>query len=130
MVRRTLFLAVALAAAAPASAFTARNGMTVTPVEGQSFTVGFPSPDAETQYLCAAGDYVIRNLGLPASTRIYRASPPPRKQGQGITFTLDAAAGTEMALFTSFGSGKGDGGISAGVARGTYCTIVRLWPDF
>ncbi len=122
-------LILALAAATPVSAFTAKNRMTVTPVDAQTFRVEFPSPDAETQYLCAAGDYVIRALGLSASTRLYRASPPPRKQGQGITFTLDPARQTEMALFTSFGREKGDGGIAAGIARDTYCTIIRIWPD-
>lgn len=129
MVRQSLGLALVVALASPAQAFTAQNGMHVTPVDAQSFVVAFPSPDAETQYLCAAGDYVIRGLGLPDKTRIYRESPPPRRQGQGITFTLDAAKKTRMALFTSFG-GDGDGGISAGVARASYCTIVRIFPDF
>lgn len=129
MIRPILGLALVASLAAPAQAFTARNGMRVTPVDAQSFVVHFPSPDAETQYLCAAGDFVIRGLGLPERTRIYRESPAPRKQGQGITFTLDAAQKTRMALFTSFG-GNDDGGISAGVARDTYCTIVRIFPDF
>jgi hypothetical protein len=117
---------VAIAFALPAEAFTAQNGMRVRPVDAQTFVVEFPSPDGETQYLCAAGDYVFRALGLSARTRIYRASPPPRKQGQGITFTLDAARKTKMGLFTQFGADKGDESISAGEARGTYCTILRL----
>lgn len=125
---RPLILA-ALVFALPAEAFTAKNGMQVRPVDAQTFVVEFPSPEAETQYLCAAGDYVIRALGLTARTRIYRASSPPRKQGQGITFTLDAGRGTQMGLFTRFGNDKGDAGISAAEARGTYCTIVRLSND-
>lgn len=130
MFRPLIISALLLAFAAPASAFTAKNGMRVQPVDLQSFIVEFPSPDAETQYLCAAGDYVIRGLGLSARTRIYRASPPPRKQGQGITFTLDASKKTTMALFTEFGKDKGDGSISAGSARDIYCGIVRVFPDW
>lgn len=125
---RPLMLA-ALVFALPAEAFTAKNGMQVRPVDAQTFVVEFPSPEAETQYLCAAGDYVIRALGLPARTRIYRASPPPRKRGQGITFTLDAGRKTEMGLFTRYGTDKGDEGISAGEARDAYCTIVRFLRD-
>lgn len=124
------FLILALAAlAAPAQAFTAQNGMQVDASGPQAFTVRFPSPDAETQYLCAAGDFVMRGLGLPGVTRIYRASPPPRKQGQGIAFTLDEAQKVNMGLFTSLSAAKDDGGISAAVARGSYCTILRIWPE-
>lgn len=130
MFRPILIAALTLGVAAPAAAFTARNGMRVEPVDARTFTVGFPSPDGETQYLCAAGDYVMRALGLPASTRIYRASPAPRRQGQGITFTLDEARKVRLALITTFGKNKGDGGISAGVARDTYCPIVRIFPTF
>ncbi len=129
MFRPLALAALLLAFAAPASAFIAKNGMRVHPVDAQSFIVEFPSPDAETQYLCAAGDYVIRALAMSTQTRIYRASPPPRKQGQGIIFTLDASKKTTMALFTNFGKDKGDGSISAGSARGTYCSIVRIFPD-
>lgn len=50
----------ALVFALPAEAFTAQNGMRVRPLDAQTFIVEFPSPEAETQYLCAAGDYVIR----------------------------------------------------------------------
>lgn len=124
------FLILTLTAlAAPTQAFTAQNGMRVEATGPQAFTVRFPSPDAETQYLCAAGDFVIRGLGLPGATRIYRASPPPRKQGQGIAFTLDEAQKVKMGLFTSLSAAKDDGGISAAVARGSYCTVLRIWPD-
>ncbi len=130
MFRPILTFVLTATLAAPALAFTAKNGMRVHPVDAQTFIVDFPSPDAETQYLCAAGDYVMRALGMSALTRIYRASPPPRKQGQGITFTLDEGKKTTMALFTSFSANKGDGGIAAGTARGTYCNVVRLFRDF
>lgn len=128
MVRLSALIALVVAAQ-PASAFTAQNGMTVSPVDAQSFVVHFPSPDAETQYLCAAGDFVIRGLGLPSSTRVFRASAPPRRQGQGITFTLDEGRKTAMGLFSSLG-GQDDGGIGAGTARDTYCTVWRIFPRF
>jgi hypothetical protein len=130
MFRPILTLALIAVFAPPALAFTAKNGMRVQPIDARTFVVDSPSPDAETQYLCAAGDYVMRALGMSALTRIYRASPPPRKQGQGITFTLDETKKTQMALFTSFSKDKGDGSIAAGSARGTYCDIVRIFRDF
>jgi len=124
------FLILALTAlAAPVQAFTAQNGMRVEATGPQGFTVRFPSPGAETQYLCAAGDFVMRGLGLPGGTRIYRASPAPRKQGQGIAFTLDEAQKVKMGLFTSLSAAKDDGGISAAAARGSYCTVLRIWPE-
>jgi hypothetical protein len=129
MFRPILIAVIVAAAVSPASAFTARNGMSVTPVDAQTFIVEFPSPDAETQYLCAAGDYVMGALGMSALTRIYRASPPPRKQGQGITFTLDGAAKEKLGLLTSFSADNGDGSIAAGTARDVYCTIVRILPN-
>lgn len=129
MLRPILILALA-ALAAPAFAFSAKNGMRVDPVDARTFVVAFPSPEGEVQYLCAAGDYVIRGLGLSASTRIYRASPPPRKRGQGITFTLDESRKVKLGLLSAFGRDKGDGGISAGSARDNYCAIIRLPRNF
>ena len=116
--------------AAPVQAFYARNGMYVTPLDAETFAVEFPSYDNETQYLCAAGDYVLRALGMSALTRIYRASPPPRKQGQGIIFTLDETKKVKLGLVTNFSANKGDGGISAGTARDVYCIFMRIWPYY
>lgn len=113
--------------ASPVFAFSARNGMDVRAVDAQTFVVEFPSPYDEKQYLCAAGDYVIRALGMSALTRIYRASPPPRKQGQGITFTLDETKKVQLGLLSSFGKDKGDGGISAGNARDSYCPRIPIF---
>ncbi|MDN5787962.1 hypothetical protein [Pseudorhodobacter sp.] len=113
----------------PANAFSARNGMTVLGRDGTDFTVAFDSVPRETDYLCAAGDFLIAALGLPSKTRFYRASPPPRKQGQGISFTTDPARKVKMGLFTSFGNGAQDGGISAGAATGSYCEFL-MWLPF
>ncbi|MGL4281442.1 MAG: hypothetical protein ACRCS0_13840 [Albidovulum sp.] len=113
--------------ASPVFAFNARNGMDVRAIDSQTFVVEFPSPYNEKQYLCAAGDYVIRALGMSARTRIFRASPPPRKQGQGITFTLDETKKVDLGLLSSFSKNKGDGGISAGVARDNFCTRIPIF---
>jgi len=130
MFRPVLSTLILATLASPAAAFRAQNGMTVTPAGAGAFLVHFPSPASETEYLCAAGDYVIRALGKDSDTRIWRESPAPRRQGQGITFTLDPAKKTDMALYTSFGATKGDGGISAGTARDSYCAILRIFPEF
>lgn len=117
-----------IALAQPSHAFTAQNGMTVTQIDATDFMVAYKSLPSETEYLCAAGDYVVRALGLPSKTRLFRASPPPRKQGQGIRFTTDPTRKVKMGLFTSFGTQPSDGGISAGAATGAYCERILWFP--
>lgn len=114
--------------ASPLHAFTAQNGMTVTGINATDFLVAYDSVPRETDYLCAAGDYVVSALGLPSKTRLFRASPPPRQQGKGIIFTTDPARKVKMGLFTSFGSKPTDGGISAGAATGAYCEKFLWFP--
>lgn len=114
-------------AATPAAAFQAVNGFTVTQTGPQEFTVDYDVVQNETAYWCAAGDYAVRALNLPRKTRLYRASPPPRRAGQGITFTLDpAAAASESGL--SILSRDGDGSVSIGHARGSFCSIFIKLP--
>ena len=122
-------LPVLLLQALPAHAFIAQNGMTVIGSNSTDFTVAYESAPHETDYLCAAGDFLISGLGLPSNTRFFRASPPPRKQGKGISFTTDPARKVKMGLFTSFSAEPGDGGISAGAATATYCEKI-LWLPF
>lgn len=101
-------LAAALAfgfAALPAQAFIAQNDMIVHS-EGMGFHVEFKAGVGASDYWCAAGDYVIRDLGLARSTRIWRVSPPPRRAGEGISFTLSpegAAASTGLAVWPDTG---------------------------
>jgi hypothetical protein len=125
----TLFAALATLAllASPAAAFVAKNGFSVTSTGPQEFVVEFRSARNETAYWCAAGDFVTRAMGLPSKTRIYRASPKPRGAGQGITFTLDPAAATPGGGLSNFG-GAGDGSVSAGHARGSFCTFFEELP--
>ncbi len=121
----------ALTLAAPAGAFNARNNMTVTPLPNGDILVEYDNVPNETDYWCAAGDYAERALGLPIRTPLYRASPPPRKRGQGITFTLDAARASEKLGLSVFGAkGEKKNSISIGAATGSFCIDVRFLPRF
>lgn len=80
-------LAVALAAT-PASAYLAKNDKIVRDIDGVRFEVLQRGGLGASEAWCAAGDYALRFLGLPPTTRIWRISPPPRRQGEGITFAL------------------------------------------
>jgi len=102
--------------------------MVVDRINATDFTVSFASVPRETDYLCAAGDFVIAALGLPSKTRLFRVSTPPRKQGKGISFTTDPARKVKMGLFTSFSAEPGDGGISAGAATAAYCEKILPFP--
>jgi hypothetical protein len=123
---RALTFVLALAAT-PAAAFQAVNGFTVTQTGPQEFTVDYDVVQNETAYWCAAGDYAVRALELPRKTRLYRASPPPRRAGQGITFTLDPAAAASESGLSVFG-GNGDGSVSIGHARGSFCSLFIKLP--
>jgi hypothetical protein len=121
-------LTILAALATPAAAFRATNGFTVDSIGPQEFVVNFRTTRNETAYWCAAGDFVIRELGLSSKTRIYRASPKPRGAGQGITFTLNAAAAAPESGISTFSRGGSDGSVSAGHARGSYCSIYDIIP--
>jgi hypothetical protein len=93
--------------AAPATAFQADNGLLVQPSAADAFDVPYRGLSGADDFWCAAGDYVIRGLHLSPSTRIWRQSPPPRRSGQGIRFSLSpegAAQSTGLAQLTPGGS--------------------------
>ena len=125
--RFTAIFAALLALASPAAAFTSSNGFLVTAQDEQSFVVHYWSGQGETHYWCAAGEYVEQALHLSSQTRIYRATPEPRKPGQGILFTLIAEDATPGAGIRNFGAGVHDGSVSAGHASGSFCS---LFDDF
>lgn len=109
-------LAIAFPAASPVEA--SKVGLRLRVAQDAAtgdFTVKYDSQAAQTDYWCAAGRYVTRNLGLPDNTRIYRVSPPPRKAGKGITFSLDPARSSGQTGVTTFG-GPQDGSMSAAFA--------------
>jgi len=122
--RRIVILALALSLAAPAQAFNLADRMTVAPLGGSDFAVGFSHRAEETDYWCAAGAYVRQRLGMDSRTRVFRLSPEPRKRNQGISFTLDKARSTGSTGITTFG-GLQDGGMSAGSAF-RYCRDFEI----
>ena len=113
---RPILIAAALAAATPAAAFRAENGLTVEPVDTSSFYVPWRGKSGARHFWCAAGDYVIRELNLPSSTDIYRYDAPVRAQGEGIRFGFDPARAQNTGLIRLYG-GKG---LNAAYAR-TFC---------
>lgn len=121
MTRALASLAALVLAAAPAQAFIARNGLVVESAPGGAFEVLYRGLSGASDFWCAAGDYVIRELRLSPDTRIYRLSSPPRRSGQGITFSLssEGAKRTGLALLS------GGRSISAAHAR-QLCQI----PEF
>jgi hypothetical protein len=121
---RPLALALALIAAAPAQAFTAQNGLLVRPA-ADGFTVHWRGGRAgAADFWCAAGDYAIRHLHLSPATRIYRASPPPRRSGEAVRFTRDAAQATGRTGLAILGAEGG--GVTAGHAQ-SLCAERRFW---
>ncbi len=103
-----------------APAWIAENGLVVERSAG-GFTVPYRGLSGARDFWCAAGDYVVRSLGLPPDTKIYRTSSPPRRSGQGISFSLspENAKRPGIILFS------GERGVTAAHARG-FCNILRL----
>lgn len=124
MIRSALTAALLLALAAPAQAFIARNGLVVEPAPGGTFEVPYRGLSGVSDFWCAAGDYVVRDLGMPADTRIFRVSSPPRRAGQGITFSLSPEGAKKTGLLL-LGDGRG---VSAAHAR-QMCDTPRLVAD-
>ncbi len=116
-----------LALPAPASAaFLSQNGLLVVPQGALVFDVpyrGKPSPQA---FWCAAGDYARRELRAPNGTRIYRVSPPPRRSGEGIRFSLRPSDSNGRTGLVQIG---GSGGLSVGHAN-ALCAVLRQRGDF
>jgi hypothetical protein len=125
--RALALVAILATLASPAAAFRATNGFTVQSTGPQTFTVNFRTTRNENAYWCAAGEFVTRALDMPSKTRIYRASPQPRRAGQGISFTLDPAAAAPGAGLSTLSAG-GDGSVSAGHARGSFCNFFEQLP--
>lgn len=99
--------------AAPAQAFVAQNNMTVRSQGDATFYVPYAGRAGTAAFWCAAGDYVVRELGRSNATRIYRISKGFRSSGEGMTFSLSPeGAGKSGLLILSR-----DQGVSAGHAR-------------
>ncbi|MFN0114129.1 MAG: hypothetical protein ACKVPY_05580 [Paracoccaceae bacterium] len=106
--------------AVPASAWTARNGLEVQPTgRAGEVVVEYDGRLDQTDFWCAAGDYVIRVMGLASSTRLYR-SATPRQRGHGYMFTINREDGTPKSGITSIGKNRDDTSISAGHAQTAF----------
>jgi hypothetical protein len=130
MFRPTCAALVALAAlftvTSPALAdYRAINGMWVQDLGKGEFLVKYEGRVSETDFWCAAGNYAERVLGASGKTRLYRVTPPPRKRGQGIIFTLDAAKSGGATGISSFGSGSAKDSLSVGHVTGNFCHFPR-----
>jgi hypothetical protein len=113
--------------AAPASAFTSVNGLPVQPTGAQSFYVPLIGQTADQAFWCAAGDFVQRGLGLPGRTPIYRLSPPPRKAGKGIEFSLSSAGAAEKTGVTIFGNSGPKNSVSATIAYNLCASLIPIF---
>jgi hypothetical protein len=100
------------------TAFTAANGLGVEPQGEASFTVPYAGLSGPTDFWCAAGDYAIRVLHQPGDALIYRTSPLPRKSGEGMAFSLDAAASVGKSGLALLGGDKD--GVTAILAQ-SFC---------
>jgi hypothetical protein len=110
----SVFPLVLSAALSVPGAFTAANGLHVQPTGDASFAVPYAGLSAPTDFWCAAGDYALHVLGQRGDTLIYRTSVLPRRSGEGMAFSLDAAASAGKSGLVLLGS---DGaGVTAGLA--------------
>ncbi len=87
------FAAAAVAAvfaavgALPAQAYLTDSGLSATG-DASRIVVEFQAGFGDSEYWCAAGDFAISRLGASVVAPVYRVTPPPRKRGQGIVFSL------------------------------------------
>lgn len=114
-------LAIALLAATPASAFVADNDLLVHATGEGRFEVPYRGLSGASDFWCAAGDYVVTELGRSVTTRIYRISSPPRRGGTGVSFSLSPEGATRTGLFI-LGNPRG---VSASFAR-ALCDTTQL----
>lgn len=123
MKRTFVVLALALAPGA-APAWIAENGLVVEQGPGGGFTVPYRGLSGARDFWCAAGDYVIRELDLPPETLIFRTSSPPRRGGDGISFSLSSENAKKPGLLLW----SGRRGISASLAR-EFCNEIPVESD-
>ncbi len=116
------FLATMAIAALPtmAPAWVAGNGLVVEE-RGNGFTIPYRGLSGARDFWCAAGEYVIDHLGMRPDTRIYRTSSPPRRAGDGISFSLSSEGAKKPGIILL----GGERGVSASHAR-SFCSILRI----
>ena len=110
--KRLVFACLIALVPTAAPAWLAQNGLIVKPSPG-GFEVPYRGLSGARDFWCAAGDYVVRELGRSPDTLIYRTSSPPRRSGQGIRFSLSPEGAKKPGIFLL----SGRRGVSAGMAR-------------
>lgn len=120
--RNTLLATLLALAPTAAPAWIAQNGLVVDASGGAEFSVPYRGKSGARDFWCAAGDYVIRELGRSSATVIYRTSSPPRRSGQGIRFSLSPESATKPGLFMLYGGP----GITAGHAQGFCRDLIDI----
>jgi hypothetical protein len=105
-----------LLAASPASAFIADNDQRVLPQGDGTILVPWNGSSAATDFWCAAGDYAKRELRAQGGDTIWRLTPVPRPQGQGIAFSFTAPASPMERSFLAGETGQ----MSVSMAE-SYC---------
>ena len=124
---RYVLLAAALAAAAPAQAFTSSNRMRVEATGPVTFSVRSGGGNySAADFWCAAGQYASRVLNARQNVRIWRLSEPPRRSGQPIVFSLDPAGRASRTGLSVIGTD--DGSLSVASAK-NQCQVVRFLDD-
>lgn len=111
--------------ASPAMAFTAKNAARVTG-NSEQIVVASRSGLSDAESWCAAGDFVIRSLHMPAGTQVYRVSPPPRKPKEAVVFSLSAKGASAKTGLNTLGGAANS--VSAGHAQ-SLCKQGR-WDYF
>lgn len=107
-------LVASVALAFPAHAYMASNGLVIEPIGPTEFTVPYRGESGAAAFWCAAGEYVVGGLDLLPTTRIYRTSKPPRRAGEGISFSLRPEAAENPGVVIL---GSNDKGMSAAMAQ-------------
>lgn len=107
--------------ASPALAFQARNDAQVTGSAERIIVASRPGL-ASSESWCAAGDFVIRSLGLSSATPIYRISPPPRRVGEAVEFSLSPEGAADRTGLLQLG--QSDASLSAAHAQ-SLCRVGR-----
>jgi len=121
---RIVLLVAAMAAAAPAHAFSSSNRMRVDATGPVTFSVSARGGNyGAADFWCAAGEYASRRLNARENVRIYRLSEPPRRSGQPIVFSLDPTGRASRTGLSTLG--QDDGSLSVSAAR-NQCEVLRL----
>jgi hypothetical protein len=106
----------------PSTWFRAVNGAWVQPETPRKFYVPWNGDSGPEYFFCSAGDYVVRRLGMPLNTRIFRLSEPPRKPGEGIWFSLDPEGAASRTGITNILASGPENSLSASASR-SFCDV-------